>query len=220
MTNNQTPSPQTNALGRFGHHPEPANDFCIEVEAIQGQLFDATHGISKPGTVPVTIKEVRARIEKAMDFRVGGDEIAVAAKQTLRILEREAQKAPPSPNVHQLKKGGSSAFEDHLAPAATSEGVSRGRATNDRDTLCEPISGSPQSNVDVNAKAAEAVERIFTDLRDRRFLKWLFDAQGETNLVVMRAGEDIHAIDLEAQAEIKQAWQAIVAKALTAEDQP
>lgn len=85
----------TTQLGRFGHHPDPANDFCIEVEAIQGQLFDATHGISKPGTEPVTIDTVRNRIERAMDFRVGADEIAVSAKQLLRTLERDAQNTPP-----------------------------------------------------------------------------------------------------------------------------
>jgi hypothetical protein len=70
-------------FGRFDHHPDPAIDFCIEVEAIQGQLFDAAHGISKPGTEPVTIEEVRDRIARAMTFRVGGDEGAVTAKSLL-----------------------------------------------------------------------------------------------------------------------------------------
>lgn len=65
----------------------------------------------------------------------------------LKSMQTDAHQAATQTNVHQLKKGGSLAFEDHLAPAATSEGVSRGRATNDRDTLCEPISRSPQSNM-------------------------------------------------------------------------
>lgn len=78
-------------LGRFGHHPDPANDFCIEVEAIQGQFFDATHAISKPGTLPATVEEVYARVQKAMEFHVGADEIAVSAKHLLRGLEVEVK---------------------------------------------------------------------------------------------------------------------------------
>lgn len=31
---------------RFGHHPDPATDFCIEVETLQGRLFNARHGIT------------------------------------------------------------------------------------------------------------------------------------------------------------------------------
>lgn len=83
-------------LGRFGHHPDPANDFCIEVEAIEGLHFNALHGISKPGTTPPTMEDVHERIERAMDFTVGGDEIAVKAKQTLRALafgQAEAKEA-------------------------------------------------------------------------------------------------------------------------------
>lgn len=78
-------------LGRFGHHPNPAIDFCIEVEALQGRLFDADHGISKPGSEPEAVKAVLKDIERAMDFIVGGDQGAVAAKQFLRGLECEAK---------------------------------------------------------------------------------------------------------------------------------
>lgn len=34
---------ETETLGRFGWHPEPATDFCVEVEALQGAIYDATH---------------------------------------------------------------------------------------------------------------------------------------------------------------------------------
>lgn len=30
-------------LGRFGWHPDPVIDFEVEVEALQGAIFDATH---------------------------------------------------------------------------------------------------------------------------------------------------------------------------------
>lgn len=87
-----TQEPIMEKLGRFGHHPDPANDFCIEVEAIVGLHFDALHGISKPGTEPITMAEVQQRIDSAMDFTVGGDEIAVKAKATLRTLSTTLQK--------------------------------------------------------------------------------------------------------------------------------
>ncbi|MBZ9600686.1 hypothetical protein [Phyllobacterium chamaecytisi] len=81
-----TEEPTMETLGLFGHHPDPANDFCIEVEAIEGLHFNALHGISKPGTTPPTMAEVQDRISRAMEFRVGGDEIAVKAKAKLRAL--------------------------------------------------------------------------------------------------------------------------------------
>ena len=66
-------------LGRFGHHPDPAIDFCVEVDAIDGMIADHRAGLcSKPPIVE--------RIMKAMEFRVGGDAHAVAAKDTLRAL--------------------------------------------------------------------------------------------------------------------------------------
>lgn len=52
--------------------------------------------------------------------------------------------------------------------------------------------------------AVEAVRLIFEDIRDRRFLKWLFadkkNAGGET-------------IDQDVQAEIRSAWEAAVDRA-------
>lgn len=65
------------ALGRFGHHPDPAIDFCVEVEVIEGLIYDAAVGLAKP-------EDVRHRVETAMMFRVGGDLHAVEAKQLLR----------------------------------------------------------------------------------------------------------------------------------------
>lgn len=64
----------------FGHHPDPATDFVLEVEAIEGELTDRAAGL------PATM-DLAARIERAMKFRVGGDSAAVAAKHDLRIFE-------------------------------------------------------------------------------------------------------------------------------------
>lgn len=67
-------------LGRFGWHPDPAIDFCVEVDAIEGLVYDAKVGL-------VERKLVEDRIFRAMTFGVGGDERAVAAKNALRRAE-------------------------------------------------------------------------------------------------------------------------------------
>src|SRR4051812_39105630 len=46
------------ALGRFGHHPYPANDFCIEVECLQARLYNARIGFNKAGLEPETVEVV------------------------------------------------------------------------------------------------------------------------------------------------------------------
>lgn len=83
----------TAGLGRFGRHPDPAIDFCIEVETLQSRLFDAQNGLSKPGEQPEMVAAVAEYIAKAMEFRVGGDPGAVGAKAILRELEAQAQSA-------------------------------------------------------------------------------------------------------------------------------
>jgi hypothetical protein len=78
-----TPSMQaeTEQLGRFGHHPDPAIDFCVEVECIEGMTYDASVGLQTPSTV-------KQRVDRAMTFRVGGDEGCVAAKQIVRDCDQ------------------------------------------------------------------------------------------------------------------------------------
>lgn len=70
-------------LGRFGHHPDPAVDFCHEVECCENDAFDLRGeiGIHMRGALLL-------RIERAMAFRVGGDQGCVAAKQSLRDLDQ------------------------------------------------------------------------------------------------------------------------------------
>lgn len=72
------------SLGRFGHHPEPAIDFECEVEQIESIVADLEKGMRQGEPVPME------RIARAMTFRVGGDPGAVAAKATLRELEKRA----------------------------------------------------------------------------------------------------------------------------------
>jgi hypothetical protein len=69
-------------MGRFGHHPDPANDFCVEVEAIEGLIFNFNAGIDRNSA------NIGTRIARAMQFTVGADEIAVKAKARLREIER------------------------------------------------------------------------------------------------------------------------------------
>ncbi len=73
-------------LGRFGHHPDPAIDFCVEVETIESEHFNTKIGFTS-GTP--TADELRKRVDRAMSFRVGGDLNAIAAKQLLRAIEEE-----------------------------------------------------------------------------------------------------------------------------------
>lgn len=68
------------------------------------------------------------------------------------------------------------------------------------------------------AQALDIIEAIFKDLRDRRFLKWLFDERGDKCLIgVFKDGSEVRGIDLEAQQEIRGAWQDIIARALSSQ---
>lgn len=66
-------------LGRFGHHPDPAVDFCTEVDAIDGMFADLGAGLE-------TYQAVMNRVDRALEFRVGGDAHAVSAKRCLRHI--------------------------------------------------------------------------------------------------------------------------------------
>lgn len=72
-------------LGRFGHHPDPALDFCVEVEEIQGLVYDVKIGMAKR-------KDVEDRIFRAMMFNPGLSP-AVDAKRALRMAEAELLQA-------------------------------------------------------------------------------------------------------------------------------
>nr|WP_250808449.1 hypothetical protein [Neorhizobium tomejilense] len=77
---------ETETLGRFGHHPDPAIDFCVEVEIIDSEWVNTKLGFENgtPGKA-----ELRQRVDKAMQFRVGGDLNAIMAKSLLRMIDAE-----------------------------------------------------------------------------------------------------------------------------------
>lgn len=91
----ETPG-SADALQRFGHHPDPAIDFCVEVEELIAILADRKLGVANPDNAGLD-----ARVEKAMKFRVGGDPGAVRAKDMLREVEEEIQRKP---NADALRK--------------------------------------------------------------------------------------------------------------------
>lgn len=77
----------TEQLGRFGHHPDPATDFCIEVEEIQSIHTNQSLGLTGMGH-EADYAGVGERISRAMQFRVGGDLYAIKAKALLRVIEQ------------------------------------------------------------------------------------------------------------------------------------
>lgn len=100
-------------LGPFNHHPDPAIDFCIEVEVIEAEWLNIRHGFTN-GTPPRS--EIVERLTKAMRFRVGGDQCAVNAKTMLRKIEAEMSATPtnesPAPQAtFGCKRAGG--FVDH-----------------------------------------------------------------------------------------------------------
>lgn len=70
-------------LGRFNWHPDPAIDFEVEVEALEGVALDRLIGFANPEDATL-----ESRVEKAMQFRVGGDLGAINAKHALRKLDQ------------------------------------------------------------------------------------------------------------------------------------
>lgn len=72
----------TERLGRFGHHPDPAIDFCVEVEELEGMMFNRRVGFDLE-------PDLDKRVESAMRFNVGGDIHAMAAKCFLKTIEDE-----------------------------------------------------------------------------------------------------------------------------------
>jgi hypothetical protein len=84
-------------LGRFGHHPDPANDFCVEVEEIQSIAEDRKIGFANPDDA-----SLEGRIFRAMQFNVGGDEIAVKAKALLREIDARVNTRPLTGGVTEV----------------------------------------------------------------------------------------------------------------------
>lgn len=86
MIKNTDAENKAEPLGRFGHHPHPAVDFCMEVQVLEGVAIDLAHDVDR-GIAP---PEFHERVLRAIDFRVGGDPDAVAAKGILRVIADKA----------------------------------------------------------------------------------------------------------------------------------
>lgn len=72
-------------LGRFGHHPDSAIDFCIEVDELIAIATSARMGLTGMGHEDDR-EGYAARYRAAMEFVVGGDQGAIEAKAVLRDL--------------------------------------------------------------------------------------------------------------------------------------
>lgn len=94
----------------FGHDQDPATDFCMEVQAIEDELAGQRAGM------PARF-DLGPRIERAMQFTVGGNARAVVAKSALRTIEiaysvgRQARSLPAVTTGHDLPT--------YSAPSAT-----------------------------------------------------------------------------------------------------
>lgn len=76
--------PPTEPCAKFGHHPDPAIDFCLEVEAIEDEITNVEAG------GPKTF-DLGPRVAAAMEFHVGGNVNTIVAKQTLRQIETDLE---------------------------------------------------------------------------------------------------------------------------------
>jgi len=70
------------SCARFGHHPSPAVDYCIEVDQIMAIAYDCKTGLASS-------IELRARFTTAISFVPGGDLFCILAKNQLRLLGLE-----------------------------------------------------------------------------------------------------------------------------------
>lgn len=68
----------TDTLGIFGHHPNPADDFLIECEVIEGLAYNVSVGLDAP-------VELKRHLSRALDFRVALPE-CLRAKDRLREI--------------------------------------------------------------------------------------------------------------------------------------
>jgi len=156
-------------LARFGHHPDPAIDFEIEVQSLEARLIDAENGYAKIGTEPEAVASVLADIKRAMEFRVGGDPSAVAAKQALRNLEARALTASghsivPAKVAHYEEADRSELVvtdEPHVYAETVSVQVIRSAASREIVGFAWPGREPPR------AEAAEAANAAVTADRDR-----------------------------------------------------
>lgn len=79
----------TETLGKFGHHPDPAIDFEVEVDDLIGMAYNRRTGFDPEPSLD-------ARVERAMRFRVGGIPSCIEAKDSLREIDAALRSADRS----------------------------------------------------------------------------------------------------------------------------
>ncbi len=84
-------------VGRFGHHPDRADDFCIEVEILQAEWHNLRVGFAN-GTP--SLAEFKDRVFKAMQAGPFVTERCLNAKTLLRSIERQLQDHVASELAH------------------------------------------------------------------------------------------------------------------------
>lgn len=138
-------------LARFGHHPEPAIDFCIEVESLESIVADKRLGLRTDEEWP------HERIAKAMEFRVGADENCVVAKQALRKLEDSLRTEGGKQSSHTAGEGVAKDLERAIERLA---GISTERMEGDNLAilLCSHFENPDQEVEDDTGWTPDAVE--------------------------------------------------------------
>jgi hypothetical protein len=66
-------------LARFGHHPDPADDYCVEVECLLGMECNRQVGFDPE-------PDLERRVTRALDFKAGGSPYALVAREQLLLL--------------------------------------------------------------------------------------------------------------------------------------
>jgi hypothetical protein len=105
-------------LGRFGHHPDPAIDYCVEVEELEGMMFNRRVGFDAEPSLD-------ERVGKALGFSVAGDQNAIGARQTLKEIDAELRQIVGASLLDALKsmvrcaqkQGWQNAYPEELAAA-------------------------------------------------------------------------------------------------------
>ena len=83
LSHRRRPMPTEAPLARFGHHPDPAIDFCIEVEDIEGMAYNVKVGFHD------TKDDLRPKLERALNSGPWIDQHARDAKHILYKIADE-----------------------------------------------------------------------------------------------------------------------------------
>jgi hypothetical protein len=157
-------------LGRFGHHPDPAIDFEVEVEELIGMAYNRRVRFDPE-------PDLDARVERAMRFVVGGDPGAVAAKHELRKIDAELRRPSPAPD-----EGGEDVSEARIreliaeADGAIPHADEDVRFWMDTVTALTELLARRRSGFAAGREAAWLIERLPVGKEDQPPMWWRTDA--------------------------------------------